>query len=129
LEQATVALEQARETLAQQYSPRLTAETAQVLKGLTAGRYDGVVLDKALSLQLRESETGLTRPLAALSKGTQDAAWLALRLAMTRLLLPKDAPMVLDDALLTFDAGRTANALETLKQGGRQVLIFGCREF
>lgn len=129
LEQAMAALEQAQKTLEQGYSPRLTAETAQVLKELTAGRYDGVVLDKSLSLQLREAETGLTRPLAALSKGTQDAAWLALRLAMTRLLLPKDAPMVLDDALLTFDAERTAGALEILQKDGRQVLLFGCRDF
>ena len=129
LEQAMAALEQAEETLAREYSPRLTAETAQVLKELTAGRYDGVVLDKSLTLQLREAETGLVRPLAALSKGTQDAAWLSLRLAMTRLLLPKDAPMVLDDALLTFDARRTANALQLLRKEGRQVLVFGCRSF
>lgn len=129
LEQAMAALEQARDTLAQEYSPRLTAETAQVLKELTAGRYDGVVLDRSLSLQLRESETGLARPLAALSKGTQDAAWLSLRLAMTRLLLPKGAPMVLDDALLTFDEARTANVLELLRKDGRQVLVFGCRSF
>ena len=67
------------------------------------------------------------RPLAALSRGTQDQAWLALRLAMTRLLLPEGTPVVLDDALLTFDPGREQAALELLARENRQVLLFSCR--
>ena len=80
-----------------------------------------------VSLPAREAETGLTRPLAALSRGTQDQAWLALRLAMTRLLLPEGTPIVLDDALLTFDETRTRAALAVLALEGRQSLVFTCR--
>jgi len=85
-----------------------------------------MILQPNLRLLLQEGETGVTRPLAALSRGTQDQAWLALRLAMTRLLLPS-GPLVLDDALLTFDGARTAAALRLLEQEGRQVLVFTCR--
>lgn len=128
LELAMEALEQAEAELAKGYGPRLTACAGQLLEALTAQRYNGIILDRELHLSLREASTGLVRPLTALSKGTQDQAWLALRLAMTRLLLPDGAPMVLDDALVTFDDGRTAAALSLLQQEDRQVLLLSCRE-
>lgn len=124
---ALEALEQAQEELEQGYGPRLTACAGELLQNLTRGQYDGLTLDRDLNLSLREAETGLTRSLCALSKGTQDLAWLALRIAMTRLLLPQSAPMVLDDALLTLDRERTDTALETLSREGRQALIFSCK--
>jgi len=126
LELAQEALKQAQDLMTQTYAPQLTALAGQVLSALTDGRYSGVILQEDLSLLLQEAQTGLIRPLAALSRGTQDQAWLALRLAMTQLLLP-DGPLVLDDALLTFDEARTAAALETLCQEGRQILLFSCR--
>ena len=55
------------------------------------------------------------------------ASWLALRLAMTRLLLPPDSPVVLDDALLTFDQAREQAARTILSRENRQVILFTCR--
>ena len=95
---------------------------------LTAGQWDSLVLQEDGALQLREAKSGLLRPLASLSRGTQDQAWLALRLALASLLLPPDTPLILDDALLTFDQGRTRAALELLRRLKRQVLLFTCRQ-
>ena len=117
----------ANEQLAQVYSPQLTGLAGDYLRQLTRGHYDGLVLEQPLELSVRETETGLVRPLAALSRGTQDQAWLALRLAMTRLLLPEGTPVVLDDALLTFDPSREQAAMELLTRENRQVLLFSCR--
>ena len=50
-----------------------------------------------------------------------------LRLAMCRRLLPPDAPMVLDDALVNFDPARTRAALRVLREEPRQILLFTCR--
>ena len=47
---------------------------------------------------------------------------------MTRLLLPEGTPLWLDDALLTFDAERTAAALNVLAQENRQVILLQCRQ-
>ena len=124
---AREALAAANSQLAQVYSPQLTRLSGDYLNRLTMGRYDGLVLEADLALSIREAATGLVRPLAVLSRGTQDQTWLALRLAMTRLLLPDDAPIVLDDALLTFDPEREAAALQLLKEENRQVLLFACR--
>ena len=78
-------------------------------------------------MQVREQASGLARPLASLSSGTQDQVWLSLRLAMAELLLPADAPLVLDDALLTFDGARTEAAMALFRQTGRQIILFSCK--
>ena len=68
-----------------------------------------------------------TRRSAHVFPGTADQMYLALRLAMCRRLLPPDAPMVLDDALVNFDPVRTRAALRVLREEPRQILLFTCR--
>lgn len=123
---ARQALGAAEEQLQKTYVPYLTRLAGDYLERLTLGRYDGLVMDAAMELSVKEAG-GLLRPLAALSRGTQDQTWLALRLAMTKLLLPEGAPVVLDDALLTFDREREAAAMEVLRQEDRQIILFSCR--
>ena len=122
------ALSAAAETLTEAYGPRLTAPAGRYLAALTGGQFDGLVLQDGQVLTARERPSGLQRPLEQLSRGTADQVWLALRLALTGLLLPPAAPLILDDALLTFDSGRTAAALEQLRREGRQILLFSCRK-
>ena len=71
------------------------------------------------------------RAAAAMSCGTADQMYLALRLAMVRRLLPQDAPLVLDDALVNFDDERARAAVELLTREAenRQVILFTCHEF
>ena len=128
MELAQEALEHAHEQLAQVYAPQLTGLAGAYLQKLTGGRYDALIMGQDWSLQVRETTSGLVRPLAALSSGTQDQIWLAMRLAMTRLLLPDGVPIVLDDALVTFDEARTAAALDILRQENRQVILFTCKQ-
>ena len=122
------ALATAAETLTEAYGPRLTAPAGRYLAALTGGQFDGLVLQDGQVLTARERLSGLQRPLEQLSRGTADQVWLSLRLALTGLLLPPAAPLILDDALLTFDSGRTAAALQQLRREGRQILLFSCRK-
>lgn len=122
------ALATAAQTLTEAYGPRLTAPAGRYLSALTGGQFDGLVLQDGQVLTARERPSGLQRPLEQLSRGTADQVWLSLRLALTGLLLPPAAPLILDDALLTFDSGRTAAALEQLRREGRQILLFSCRK-
>lgn len=122
------ALATAAETLTEAYGPRLTAPAGRYLAALTGGQFDGLVLQDGQVLTARERLSGLQRPLEQLSRGTADQVWLSLRLALTGLLLPPAAPLILDDALLTFDSGRTAATLEQLRREGRQILLFSCRK-
>lgn len=122
------ALATAAQTLTEAYGPRLTAPAGWYLSALTGGQFDGLVLQDGQVLTARERPSGLQRPLEQLSRGTADQVWLSLRLALTGLLLPPAAPLILDDALLTFDGGRTAAALQQLRREGRQILLFSCRK-
>lgn len=124
---AQEALEFAKSQQQRVYAPKLTRLAGEYLSKLTRGQYDGLVLEQDFTLQVIEGASRLARPLAALSSGTRDQVWLAVRLAMTKLLLPKDTPIWLDDVLLTFDADRTAAAMEVLAAEKRQVILMKCK--
>lgn len=80
----------------------------------------------ALSIEADDA----TRPVELLSAGTNDAAYLALRLALLELLFPGERPPVLlDESLAQLDNDRTSALLSLLHAncaGGGQCLIFTC---
>lgn len=128
---ALAALKRADEALRSRFSPQITAEAGELLAELTEGKYPSVLLSPNLSLSVREEGGAVMRPAAAMSCGTADQMYLALRLAMCRRLLPQDAPLILDDALVNFDEKRASAAISLLKKEAehRQVILFTCRKF
>lgn len=118
----------ANEALESRFSPQIAAMAGTYLDQMTDGKYARLLLDREMNVQAAEPDSGILRPSAALSCGTVDQLYLAVRLAMARLLLPQDTPMVLDDALINFDDVRAANALRILEQEAqsRQILLFTC---
>lgn len=129
LELASDALRTADETLRSRFSPQITADTGALLAQLTDGKYPSVLLEPDMRLSVREESGTVMRPAAAMSCGAADQMYLALRLAMSRRLLPGDTPLLLDDALVNFDDARTAAALELLREEAkrRQIILFTCR--
>lgn len=128
---ALVALRSADETLRSRFSPQITAEAGRLLARLTEEKYPNVLLEPDMRLSVREAEGTVMRPAAAMSCGTADQMYLALRLAMCHRLLRSDAPLILDDALVNFDDARAAAALRLLREEAqdRQVVLFTCRTF
>ena len=127
---AMEALTQANTVLQTRFSPALGAETARIFSALTAGRYDKVLLDRNLSLSAQPAGDAMPRALSLLSQGAGDQLYLAVRLAICRMVLPRDkaAPLILDDALANFDDQRLAAALDWLldESRTRQILLFTC---
>lgn len=123
-------LGEAERSLRARFSPTLNQQTAAYFAALTGGAYEKVTLDRAFSAQTEARGSHLPRSAALLSQGAADQLYLALRLALCDLVLPRKArcPIVLDDALINFDDTRLAYALELLRQmaGERQVLLFTC---
>ena len=66
-----------------------------------------------------------------MSQGAADQLYLALRLAISDLVLPADkqVPLILDDAFTNFDDERCAAALDFLsaEAARRQILLFTCQ--
>ena len=124
------ALDTANTTLQNRFSPELGRRAAEIFSALTDGRYSSVVLDRAFHLSAEPAGDSIYRPSALLSAGAADQLYLAVRLAICDLVLPeeKQVPIVLDDALASFDDDRCAAALRWLKEEGRhrQILLFTC---
>ena len=130
LQLAREALDDANTTLQSRFSPALGRRTAEIFQELTGGRYTGVVLDRSLRLSAEPAGDTLYRDAALLSAGTADQLYLAARLAICDLVLPreKQVPLILDDALANFDDARCAAALRWLRREAerRQILLFTC---
>ncbi len=127
LELARQTLTQANTALAARFSPRLVQEASALFAELSGGRYTRVQIDRQMELEAAEPDAPMRR-LLSLSCGTADSLYLAVRLAICRLLLPGEVPLVLDDALAMLDDERMRRALELLQNEAhtRQILLFTC---
>jgi len=121
------ALSAANDALRQRFSPALNQRAGELFSALTGGRWPRLSLARDFSAQAAGENGALPRPSLALSTGTAEQLYLAVRLAVCALTVP-DAPLVLDDALAAFDDQRCTLALELLKEQSaqRQILLFSC---
>ncbi len=108
------------------YLERFAAEIGRYLGLLTAGRYQKVRLadDFSLSLPGRGRDW---RPVQSFSRGTNDAVYFAVRLALTRQLANgMPLPLLLDDPLVNLDRHRLAEALKVLERlsSEHQIILF-----
>ena len=124
------ALTQANARLQERFSPELNRLTGQYMARPTGDKYPAVSLTRELEGFVREGDGVLPRSALYLSRGTADQLYLALRLAVCRLCLPEKPPILLDDALASFDDGRLTYALELLWElsGEQQLLLFTCQK-
>lgn len=124
------ALDSANTIIQNRFSPELGRRTAEIFRQLTGGQYQDVVLDRTFHLSAEPDGDAVYRDAGLLSAGTADQLYLAARLAICDLALPKDrsVPIVLDDALANFDDHRCEAALRWLKEEAkqRQILLFTC---
>lgn len=128
---AMTALEQANIILKNRFSPALGARAAEIFSALTDGRYDKVLLSQDMALSAEQSGDPMSRSIRLLSQGAADQLYLAVRLAICGMVLPeeKHVPLLLDDALVSFDDRRLRAALDVLlaESEQRQILLFTCQ--
>ncbi len=122
-------LDTAQQSLRAQFAPTLTEQAGEILAQLTDSRYQAVTIDRTMALTARAKQEVVSRGSLWLSGGTADQLYLAVRLALCSLLLPEDAPIFLDDALVNFDDRRLTLALDYLRgmADNRQVVILSCQ--
>ena len=126
------ALTRANTTLQNRFSPALGARAAEIFSAITAGRYDKVLLSRDFSLSAEMAGDPVGRSIRLLSQGAADQLYLAVRLAICDMVLPaeKRVPLILDDALVSFDDDRLRAALDYLlaESEKRQILLFTCQK-
>lgn len=123
-------LRKADEDIQSRFSPALGKLAAEYMQFVTGGKYDGVMLDRDFSAAVHEAGGNVPRNAEYLSAGTLDLMYLAVRLAVCELALPESAncPLIIDDALVNFDADRRRQAMALLEKIAqeRQVILFAC---
>ena len=129
---AMEALSDANITLQNRFSPVLGELAAKIFKEITGGRYEKVLLSRDFAISAEEQGSAVMHSLSLLSQGTADQLYLAVRLAICDMVLPPEnrAPLILDDALLSFDETRLHAALDYLVEASktRQILLFSCQK-
>jgi uncharacterized protein YhaN len=115
----------------ERHQPRLLEELSTLFAQLTEGRYRKVYqrLDADGTFVAVRSDGAEVTP-QAMSTGTREQLYLALRLAYVRhyCAAAEPLPVILDDVLVNFDAGRARATLQVLAEfaARTQVLFFTC---
>lgn len=116
-------LAEASDDLRGSVAPRLASDAAQLMSHITEGKYRGLGVGSDLAMTA-DTEAG-QKPLSALSSGTQDAAYLCLRLALISLLYRKTLPPVIfDESFVRQDDARLSGFLRLIRMQDQQSLIF-----
>ena len=125
------ALQAANTTLQNRFSPELGRRAAEIFADMTGSTWSHILLDREFHLSAESGSDPTRRSVQLLSAGTADQLYLAVRLAICEMILSpeQNPPLILDDALLTFDDARLSTTLDYLTRLGaqRQILLFTCQ--
>ena len=126
---AIAAISDAHEEMRGNVSPLLTKKASELFEKMTDGKYTGLYVDSELHLTFLEKGAAEYRPIAYLSAGALDAAYLALRLTLVQALYQEPPVLVFDDAFVHLDDTRFEQVcaiLQTLAER-YQVLVLSCQ--
>ena len=106
---------------------QLLCKASDVLKCLTKGRYQKLILEENEEPALWDGSKKVK--LFQVSAGCTDQVYLALRIALQDLFFQEETlPLMFDDGFVYFDDKRLERLLNYLSELGRQVLIFSCHK-
>lgn len=133
LENQKLALELAAERLLDlstdvraELSVSLNEKASEILKEITGGKYEMLLIDDRLKMSLYSHQRRVT--LEQVSRGTIEQIYFALRMAASEILHEEEYPVILDDTFVYYDDVRLENTLRWLSKNKKQVLIFTCQK-
>ncbi len=130
---ASCLLEDVCGTFERERQPETLREASSFLNQLTDGKYTRIWTPLGTNKLKIDDAGGDSLPLDVLSRGTGEAVFIALRLALASAYARRGVmlPLVLDDVLVNFDRQRATHAAATLKtfaELGHQVMMFTCHD-
>lgn len=134
---AGIVLKEAGEEVRQSFGPELNQKTGEIFNQLTGGSYKQVIVAKDYSLLAQAADDIHYREASYLSNGTVDQAYLAIRLAITQLIMKdtENLPLFLDDIFMQYDDNRVREGFTFLRDFFRvdekqsQVIMFTCHSY
>jgi uncharacterized protein YhaN len=113
-------------------APQITKTASDLISLITDGRYKILKVDETLNISV--SDGGAKAPVSAdaLSQGTIDQVYLALRLALAQLFSEntETLPVILDDSFTQYDDKRALHAMKAFEKLSpkHQILVFTCHK-
>lgn len=112
--------------LKNRFIPQVEKKTSQILSKITRGRYNTVSIDKE-TLHISIKTPDRTLNISSLSQGTKDQLYLAVRIALSKILCGgRNIPLLFDESFYTSDEKRLSETFEVLHDIAQttQVLLF-----
>lgn len=106
--------------------PKIIEKTSLYFREITEDKYEYAMIDDDLKLSVKSRDLGITIDEKNLSTGTIGQLYLSFRLALIEIISEEKIPLIMDDALLTFDDRRARTTMKLLRKisEDRQVLYF-----
>lgn len=107
----------------------LNKTASDLISGITGGIYNSMSVDENLNIYMN-TRTKLV-PIEQVSSGTMDQIYLALRMAVARLMQGENEPLplIFDDSFVQYDDERLRTALKWLSNTyDGQCIIFTCHK-
>lgn len=112
------------------HQPHIIQDAGGIFSQMTGGRYTGLLAPLGENTILAVNDRGQQIPPQALSRGTAEQLYLAVRFGYIRhrAKTGEPLPVVMDDILVNFDPKRARQAAETISalSATHQVLYFTC---
>lgn len=114
-------LQEASEKLRGSISPKLSKAASEFMRLATDGKYRTFGVDSSFSLQFRTADGNATHEVDFLSSGTQDLAYISLRLALVELLFDEaKPPIIFDESFSRLDDKRLCAVLAIIYSYSRK---------
>ncbi len=125
LTKALEATDAAYSNMRRNFAPKIRENASDKLEKISGGKYSRLFMSEDFGISI--DVLGSERELGNFSTGACDAAYLALRLALTENIFSEPMPVFLDESLSNLDDRRAACALallgEYVKNGGQCILL------
>ncbi len=111
--------------------PGLLEKAEEYVRRITEGAYERLFWSEEDGKLLLQREDGQVFHAGEVSRGTQEAVYISLRLALAGKSLSEESmPLIIDDSFVNLDHRRTAKLLPLLKEmkQQQQILFFTCHE-
>jgi exonuclease SbcC len=136
LELAQSTLSEAFIEIRQSFGPLLNNKTALIFNKLTGGKYQNVVISRNFDITIKDVLNSDLHDWKYLSSGTIDQAYLALRIAVSDLILNRNEklPFMLDDVFVQYDDARAKQGVDFIvnyaneNEHSSQIILFTCHK-
>lgn len=111
------------------FGPRINRKASEIFNIMTGGNYETVMVENDYNAKVIEYRGIKSIDWKYLSSGTMDQLYLAMRLAISELMVEKEYfPILMDDVLERYDDGRLEETVNYLKNHGStaQIILFTC---